>query len=140
MPTKEATIKLKITKVLKEEGVMYHMPVQNGMGRPTLDYIGCCNGRFFAIEAKALKRTPTERQWLTSKEMVSSGGIVFVIDKEEEINGLRDWISHTRSHPPTLTEFDIARGCEGSRLYSAYHLKEWEDGRAPQAPGDTGPP
>ena len=78
--TPEGRTKAKISELLKAAGAYYHMPVQNGMGKPTLDYIGCHHGRFFAIEAKAPGKKPTPRQEGTIKEINLAMGMVFVID------------------------------------------------------------
>jgi hypothetical protein len=63
--------------------VYYHMPVQNGMGAPTLDFVGCIRGQFFAIEAKAPGKKPTERQLLTIVGMEAAGAKVYVYDGTE---------------------------------------------------------
>jgi hypothetical protein len=60
--------------------IYYHMPVQNGMGAPTLDFVGCLHGKFFAIECKAPGKKPTERQYCTIADMEAAGGRVFVYD------------------------------------------------------------
>lgn len=83
--TPEAKVKAKVKAALKhlqERGypVYYHMPVQNGMGKPTLDFIGCINGKFFAIETKAPGKKPTERQESTIAEMHRAGAHVIVYD------------------------------------------------------------
>lgn len=69
-------------KLLQSKGypVYYHMPVQNGMGKPTLDFIGCIKGQFFAIETKAPGKKPTERQQSTIEDMRKAGAHVFVYD------------------------------------------------------------
>ena len=80
MRTPEGIVKDKVKKVLKRCGVYYHMPVVNGLGKPTLDFVGCADGGFFAIETKAPGKKPTPRQELTIAEMRAAGGKVFVID------------------------------------------------------------
>lgn len=72
----------KAFKALQAEGVLlyYHMPVQNGMGKPTLDFIGCINGKFFAVETKAPGKSPTARQWETINEMKAAGAHVTICD------------------------------------------------------------
>ena len=59
------------------------MPVQNGMGAPGLDFYYCVHGRFIAIEAKALGKSPTARQYDTIKEIKEAGGTTWVIDSRE---------------------------------------------------------
>ena len=91
--TPEGKVKRKVSRLLKEtEYVYYHMPVQNGMGRPTLDYVGCHMGRFFAIETKAPGKKPTARQKLTMQEMESAGAEVFLIDSVDAIGELDQWL------------------------------------------------
>ena len=77
----EAEVKKQVKKILKAHGgVYYHMPVLMGYGTPSLDFICCVNGLFFAIETKAPGKKPTARQNLTIKEIEDAGGITFVID------------------------------------------------------------
>lgn len=78
--TPEGKVKDKVKELLKEHGAYWHMPVQNGMGAPTLDIIGCHHGFFFAVETKAPGKKPTPRQNLTIKKMRDAGATVFVID------------------------------------------------------------
>jgi len=56
------------------------MPVQNGMGAPSLDFIGSYKGYFFAVETKAPGKKPTPRQEVTIETIRAAGGAVFVID------------------------------------------------------------
>ena len=92
--TPEGKVKDKVKKLLKEAGVYYHMPVQNGMGAPTLDFVGCHQGNFFAIETKAPGKKPTARQEQTIAEMRRSMAAVFVVDgTEETIAPLRAWLA-----------------------------------------------
>lgn len=84
--TPESRVKDKIKKVLKSLSprCYYHMPVQNGMGSPCLDFNGVVNGRRFDIEAKAPGQKPTTRQELTIRELTAAGSKVFVIDGDTE--------------------------------------------------------
>ncbi len=59
------------------------MPVVSGYGQPSLDYLGCINGRFFSVETKAPGKAPTARQRQTIEKMRSAGAAVFVIDSVE---------------------------------------------------------
>lgn len=83
--TPEGKVKDVVKKVCKELGIYYHMPVQNGMGKPTLDFILCVDGKFVAIETKAPGKKPTPRQELTMKEMQGAGGIAFVVDTVDPV-------------------------------------------------------
>jgi hypothetical protein len=84
--TPEGKVKEKVKRAFKELKqqlgieVYYHMPVQNGMGAPTLDFVGCIRGQFFGIETKAPGKKPTERQESTIMEMHKAGGSVMVYD------------------------------------------------------------
>jgi hypothetical protein len=84
--TPEGKVKEKVKRAFKELKqqlgieVYYHMPVQNGMGAPTLDFVGCIRGQFFGIEAKAPGKKPTERQLMTIADMEAAGGKIYVYD------------------------------------------------------------
>lgn len=89
-------MKKQVRKLLKDmqlRGIplYFHMPVQNGMGEPSLDFVGCINGRFFAIETKAPGRKPTPRQLLTIDDMQRANGQVFVYDGAD-IKVLAAWL------------------------------------------------
>ena len=84
MTTPESKVKERAKRLLKKYNVYYHMPVMNGMGAPTLDFICCHNGRYLAIEAKAPGQKPTPRQQLTMKQISDAGGYVFVVDGSEQ--------------------------------------------------------
>ena len=85
MTTPEGKVKAAISRELKRLGAYYHMPVQNGMGSPTLDYVGCINGYFFAIEAKSEVGTLTARQELTIEAMKRAGALVLVIRSVDDV-------------------------------------------------------
>lgn len=82
--TPEGKVKEKVKKVLKEYNAYYHMPVQNGMGKPSLDFICCHKGRFLAIETKTEKGQLTTRQQATIDEMQKAGAVVLVIRGESD--------------------------------------------------------
>lgn len=83
--TPEGKVKDRVKKLLKKFGVYYHMPVQNGMGAPTLDFVCCHKGYFIAIETKAGNKQPTTRQEITMNEIRAAGGFVFLVN---EVQGL----------------------------------------------------
>ena len=97
--TPEGVIKRTVNRELlkrKVRGVHWHMPVQNGMGKPTLDYVGCANGAYFAIETKAPGGKPTPRQEATAEEIASAGGAPFLVDGDHALavfttNTTRSW-------------------------------------------------
>ena len=96
MVTPEARIKKKIKAILDiYKGRIYvHMPVPYGYGVPTLDYYGAFYGHAFAIEAKAPGKDLTLRQTGTMLSMEAAGMKVFVIDDDETVEQLGDWLNH----------------------------------------------
>lgn len=83
MKTPEGKLKDQVKAFLKERGAYYHMPVQTGYGVPTLDFVGCYQGQFFAIETKAKGREPTPRQRATIRAMCDAGGYACWCDSFE---------------------------------------------------------
>ena len=92
MATPEGKVKLKVKELLKKHGAYWHCPVQNGMGAPSLDFIGCMKGRYFAVETKAEGKKPTPRQELTIQDIQRAGGKVFVVDGAEGMENLEWWL------------------------------------------------
>lgn len=92
--TPEGKVKVIIKYVLdlRKPDLYYDMPVPGGYGKPTLDFIGCYLGRYFAIEAKAPGKPPTPRQEGTRDDMAAAGGTVFVIDGEAGCEALGAWL------------------------------------------------
>jgi hypothetical protein len=78
--TPEGKVKEAVKKLLRKYKAYYHMPVQNGMGSPALDFHVCHNGKYMGIETKAPGKALTPRQTLTAKEIRAAGGQVFVTD------------------------------------------------------------
>lgn len=81
--TPEARVKEAIKRELKRVDAYWHMPVMNGMGAPTLDFVCCLRGRYFVIEAKAPDAVPTPRQRITMQQIIDHGGAAFFIDGSE---------------------------------------------------------
>ncbi len=92
MSTPEGKVKEQVKKLLKQYGAYYHMPVTNGMGAPTLDFVCCHNGYFIAIETKAPGKKPTARQCLTMAAMSSAEGYVFCVSCQEELDVLESFL------------------------------------------------
>ena len=69
------------------------MPVQMGYGAASLDFIGCLNGVFFAIETKkpGSVNLTTPRQKATIEEIRRANGNVIVVDGGYE--GLENWLN-----------------------------------------------
>lgn len=78
--TPEGKIKDQVKRLLVRYGAYWHMPIQNGLGAPSLDFICCHRGRYFAIETKAPGGKPTQRQLLTMASIEKASGRAFVVD------------------------------------------------------------
>jgi hypothetical protein len=85
MSTPEGKVKDKVKRLLHKFGIYSHMPVMNGMGAPTLDFICCAWGYYLAIETKAPGEWPTDRQKITMKQISEMGGFVFVVRDAESL-------------------------------------------------------
>lgn len=83
MKTEEGRLKDQVKAFLKEKGAYYHMPVPSGYGSPTLDFVGCYQGLFIAVETKAPGKEPTARQEATIRTMRAAGGWVIWTDNIE---------------------------------------------------------
>lgn len=92
--TPEGKVKEKVKKVLKAHGAYWHMPVQNGMGAPSLDFVGCHFSRYYAIETKAGNKQPTPRQKLTIESIQAAGGKTFVVNEVSGLKELEEWLQH----------------------------------------------
>ena len=101
MKTDEAQWKERVKKLFKEVGeeLYYHMPVMNGMGAPTLDFICCWQGRYFAVETKDKSKDLTLRQCITRDNMIKAGGVVFRVRNAEELELLRAWLGVVNPAP-----------------------------------------
>lgn len=94
--TPEGHVKEGVKRELKRIGAFYHMPVQNGMGEPTVDFVCCLRGRGFLIEAKAPGGKLTMRQEITFQRYQAAGGATFLIDgSEQSYNEFRLWVVNT---------------------------------------------
>lgn len=92
----------KVKKVVKDildaydPLVSYRFPVQNGMGKPMLDCVGCCCGLHFEIETKKdRKEKLTPRQELTKAETEAALGKVFVVKAVDDTDELEEWLHRT---------------------------------------------
>lgn len=90
--TPEGRVKEKVKVVLKKYKAYWHCPVQNGMGAPSLDFIGCIGGQYFAVETKAANKQPTPRQAITIQQIESAGGKTFVVNETTGLEQLSEWI------------------------------------------------
>ena len=97
--TPEGRVKDQIKKLLKQYGIWFYMPVQNGMGVVGIPDLVCCyEGLFIGIETKAPNKKPTtfEQRWNKATpnqknrltEIQQAGGIAFVADDVEQVRQL----------------------------------------------------
>jgi|KBSMisStandDraft_5_1062788.scaffolds.fasta_scaffold1800999_2 hypothetical protein len=85
-------------KVLTDEDspvrCYYRMPVPGGYGKSGLDYEGCIEGFYFAIETKAddphVNLTPRQRE--CALDILAGGGKVFIISTAEGLNAFQRWV------------------------------------------------
>lgn len=92
MATPEGRVKDKVKKLLKHFGAYWHCPVQNGLGSPSLDFVCCYKGRYFAIETKAGNKLPTPRQESTMEEITKAGGTCFLVNEVVGMEELEAWL------------------------------------------------
>jgi hypothetical protein len=92
--TPEGYIKKKIKYVLAiyTTVVYYYMPVPGGYGKATVDFLGCANGHFFAIEAKRPGKGPTMRQQGVLDDVELAGGRTFAINDDAGVEELDAWL------------------------------------------------
>lgn len=95
--TPESKVKQAIKKLLKDRGVYFYMPVQNGMGVIGVPDFICCvpcatGGRFLAIEAKApgKRGNTTANQDAQIAAIQRSSGVAVVIDDPLQLEHLLD--------------------------------------------------
>jgi Holliday junction resolvase len=82
MTTPEKKVKDKVKAILKDVGAYYFMPATGGYGRSGVpDIVGCCGGKFFAIECKAGKGVTTALQDNELRKIKEAGGIALVINE-----------------------------------------------------------
>jgi hypothetical protein len=101
--TPEGRVKANVKKVVqswltKHPQLIYiYMPVPGGFGAPSLDFIGCAAGHFFAIETKAKGKKLTAQQVQTSALMRAAGGRVFEIIGDDGLEELGRWLEKVLS-------------------------------------------
>ena len=106
METPEGKVKRKLKAHLKNKcgkDLYYHMSVQAGYGKATLDFLCFYRSFGFAIETKAPRGKLTLRQENTRKEIERSGVPVFVIDGEDKYGPLDKFLQdidkwHTKTN------------------------------------------
>lgn len=85
----------------KYEVCFYNMPVPGGYGSSLHDFVGCINGRFFSIEAKAGRNKMTDRQTLIAANMVKANAKVFLVnDDPETFEALKRYLDEASNAEP----------------------------------------
>lgn len=88
--TPEAKVKARVAKQLKALGAYYFYPVTGGFGRSGVpDIVGCFRGRFFAIECKAGRNTPTPLQQKNLDGIAAANGLAWVV-REDNVDDVTD--------------------------------------------------
>lgn len=90
--TPEGRVKAKVDKLLYKYDVYFEKPVTGGYGKNSLDYVGCCQGAFFAVETKAPGNKPTPLQNYVADRMRAAGGVVFVVIGDQGLEELEGWL------------------------------------------------
>jgi len=91
--TPEAKVKKVVVKQLRNLGAYYFYPVTGGYGRSGVpDIVGCYKGKFFGIECKAGKNTPTPLQQINLDDIEKQNGIALVVN-EKNMHSVRDLIT-----------------------------------------------
>lgn len=91
--TPEGKVKAAVKKLLRERGIWFYMPVQNGMGVVGIpDFVCCWGGRFLAVETKApgKRHTLTPNQERRIAEIHAADGMAVVVDDVEQLRALLD--------------------------------------------------
>lgn len=106
MATPEGKVKAMINSAIAHYGadIYKFMPVPGGFGPSSLDYILCVRGLFVAIEAKKPGGKVTARQHFTIRQIKQSGGKVFIIDSNEAMIELIEFINWVLEKPRTPQE------------------------------------
>jgi len=81
--TPEGKVKKKIVEQLKALGCYYFFPATGGYGKSGVpDIVGCYNGKFFGIECKAGKNTPTALQQMNLDQINDACGLAYVVNED----------------------------------------------------------
>ena len=91
--TPEAKVKKVVVNQLRNLGAYYFYPVTGGYGRSGVpDIVGCYKGKFFGIECKAGKNTPTPLQQINLDDIEKQNGIALIVNEKNMHSG-RDLIT-----------------------------------------------
>ena len=99
--TPESKVKKRIKAILEELPCYFFMPPANGYGRAGIpDFVGCLNGMFFSIEAKAGKGKTTALQDRELERIRQAGGLALIVN-EENLDGLKIILEGWNGHNHT---------------------------------------
>ena len=107
MKTEEGLLKDKVKRYLDALPRQYRfMPVQQGYGTQTLDFLCCIDGRFVGVETKAAGKKPTPRQNQCIEAIKKAGGAAFYCDSYESfLLNMAAWgLAPHNPKPPTYEE------------------------------------
>jgi hypothetical protein len=103
MSTPEGKVKAQIKRTLDKLEAYYTMPATGGYGSSGVpDFVGCLNGMFFAIEAKAGGNKPTALQMSHLCRIATAGGVALVIN-EDNVDRLEELLVWEKQHACTRT-------------------------------------
>lgn len=93
--TPEGKVKKKVTLLLKELGVWYFFPGNNGYGRSGIpDIVACVNGHFVGIECKAdPSKQPTALQLKEADGIMKSGGTWILVSDDISLEILENLLT-----------------------------------------------
>lgn len=96
--TPEGKVKTAVKRLLANYGdeLYAFWPVPYGYGESSLDCIICYRGRFVSVETKSEGKVPTPRQRVIMGRMLNAGADVFVLDKIEDVQALKEYLDDLR--------------------------------------------
>ena len=104
--TPESKVKKKVADVLKTLGAYYFYPATGGYGKSGVpDIVGCYEGKFFGIECKAGKGTPTALQDKNLADIDKAKGVSLVVN-ENNIDDVLFYLTG-KGNDPRQMEFDF---------------------------------
>ena len=100
--TPEAKVKKIVVKQLRNLGAYYFYPVTGGYGRSGVpDIVGCYQGKFFGIECKAGKNTPTHLQQINLEDIEKQKGIALIVN-EKNMHSVQDILNPSDANDKQL--------------------------------------
>ena len=91
--TPEGKVKKKVAKHLDDLGCYYFYPATGGYGKSGVpDIVGCYKGKFFGIECKAGRNTPTPLQQINLDDIEKQKGIALIVN-EKNMHSVQDLIT-----------------------------------------------